>query len=211
MTAASARISSGMSRLPGRISCLLFVELVAFLVGHPGDAQADQHGSSDQNQDSTLKRCNHAGTRARRLRITQRAVLSVSKRRNGQRRNQGGPSGGDSCSLVHTAHFFSAKWRVSLPPRAPSIPWGKVGEAAPPSARFPSAPAQCANGRMCSRRMLSDQIIFIISRTKIVAGISERNKLRFSWARCMKYIKPNAALQIARKRSMLTSPAVEKL
>jgi len=63
---------------------------------------------------------------------------------------------------------------------------------------------------MCSRRMLSDQIMFIISRTKIVAGISERNKVRFSCARCMKYIKPSAALQMARKRNMLTSPAVEK-
>src|SRR6266404_198065 len=161
MTAASARISSGMSRLPGRISCLLFVELVAFLVGHPGDAQADQHGRSDQNQDSTLKRYNHAGTRARRLRITQRAVLSVSKRRNGQRRNQGGPSGGDSCSLVHTAHFFSAKRRVSLPPRAPSIPWGKVGEAAPPPR--PASPrrllsartAACVAGGCCPTRSYS--------------------------------------------------------
>src|ERR1700687_762439 len=132
MPAASARTSSGMSRLPSRISSLLFVELVPFLVGHPGDAQADQHGRSDQNQDSTLKRRNHAGTGARRLRIAERAILSVSKRRNGQRRNQGGPSGGDSCSLVpHTAHFLSATWRVSLPPRARSIPWRKWGSSAP--------------------------------------------------------------------------------
>ena len=34
---------------PLQDSCLLFVELVPFLVSHPSDAQADQHGRSDQN------------------------------------------------------------------------------------------------------------------------------------------------------------------
>src|ERR1700687_3827631 len=144
MTAASARISSGMSRLPSRISSLLFVELVPFLVGHPGDAQADQHGRSDQNQDSTLERRNHAGTGARRLRIADRAVLSVSKRRNGQRNNQCGPPCGDSCSLVpHTAHFLSATRSISPTPCGVNTlgeKWGKQ-RPPPPSARFPSAPA----------------------------------------------------------------------
>src|SRR5216684_3446780 len=89
----SAGISTGMNNLAIRNSNSFFVELIALLVGHPGDAQADQHGRSDQNQDSTLERRNHAGTGASRLRIAERAILSVSERRNGQRRNQGGPSG----------------------------------------------------------------------------------------------------------------------
>src|SRR2546426_7623203 len=33
--------------------------------------------------------------------------------------------------------------------RSRSTPWRKWGKQRPPSARFPSAPAQCANGRMC--------------------------------------------------------------
>jgi hypothetical protein len=182
----STGFSSGTNSLSVRTCSSVFVELIALLVRHPGDAQADQHGRSDQDQDATLERRNHAGTGPRRLRIAKGAILRVSKGWKSQRRNQSSRACGDSCNLVHTtAHFLTAT--RSIPPAPCAVnTLEKVGEAAPPSARFPSAPAQCANGRMCSRRMLSVQIMFNINRTKIVAGISESNKLRFSCARCMK-------------------------
>ena len=101
---------------------LLFVELVPLLVGHPGDTQADQRGRSNQNQDSTLKRGNHARAGARRLGIAECAILRVSKRRSGQRQKQRGPACGNSCSLVHpTPHSLLAPG-VSLSCAARSIP-----------------------------------------------------------------------------------------
>src|SRR6266436_346678 len=99
---------AGANSLSLRTCSSVFVELIALLVGHPGDTQADQHGRSDQNQDSTLERRNHAGTGPRRLRIAERAILRVTKRWNGQRRNQSGHAG-DSWSLFHhIVHFLSA-------------------------------------------------------------------------------------------------------
>src|SRR6266566_7419783 len=68
----SAGISSGANNLSLRTCSSVFVELIALLVGHPGDTRADQHGRSDQNQASTLERRNPAGTGPRRLRIAER-------------------------------------------------------------------------------------------------------------------------------------------
>src|SRR5579883_1329134 len=53
--------------------------------------------------------------------------------------------------------------------------------------------AHLANGFMCNRRKLSDQIMFIMSITKIVAGMRARRRLRRSWRRCMKYMTPRPA------------------
>src|SRR5262249_2430494 len=50
-----------------------------------------------------------------------------------------------------------------------------------------------AKGLMRSKRKLSDQIIFIISMTKMVAGINARRKLRCSSRRCIKYMTPRPA------------------
>src|SRR5437879_7490488 len=105
----SAGISSGANHLSLQTCSSVFVELITLLVRHPGDAQADQHGRCDQNQDSTLERRNHAGTGPRRLRIAERAILRVTKRWNGQRRNQSGTDGGDCWSLVmRNAYYFSS-------------------------------------------------------------------------------------------------------
>src|SRR6266705_6020169 len=161
----SADISSGANRLSLRTCSSVFVELIALLVRHPGDAQADQHGRRDQNQDSTLERRNHAGTGPRRLRIAERAILRVTKRWNGQRRNQSGHAGGDSWSLVHhIAHFLSATG-VSLQRRARSIPgrkcpgrkWGKQRPSQPASPRrlLSARTAACAAGGCCPSRSYS--------------------------------------------------------
>src|SRR5215469_5091114 len=53
--------------------------------------------------------------------------------------------------------------------------------------------AHFPNGLMRRRRKLSDQIMFIMSMTKIVAGINARRRLRCSFRRCMKYITPRPA------------------
>lgn len=45
---------------------------------------------------------------------------------------------------------------------------------------------------MCSKRKLSDQIIFIINRTKMVAGMSDQKKLRRSSIMCIKYMTASA-------------------
>ena len=50
-----------------------------------------------------------------------------------------------------------------------------------------------SKGLMCNKRKLSDQIMFIISITKMVAGITARRRLRCSSRRCMKYITPRPA------------------
>src|SRR6266566_3445255 len=153
-----------MSRLPGTIPSLLFVELVPLLVGHPGDTQADQHGRSDQNQDSTLKRGNHARAGARRLGIAERAILRVSKRRSGQRQKQRGPACGNSCRLVHpTPHFLLAPG-VSLPCAARSIPrvkWGKRRHFSPASPRrlLSARTAACAAGGCCPTRSYSTSAV----------------------------------------------------
>jgi hypothetical protein len=44
----------------------------------------------------------------------------------------------------------------------------------------------CGKESIRRRRKLSDQIMFLIKRTKMVAGIRERKRLRRSSARCMK-------------------------
>src|SRR5437588_101549 len=120
--ALATRKNKVKSRPPGRIPRLLFVELVPLFVGHPGDAQADQHGRSDQNQDSALERRNHAGASPGRLRIAERAILRANKPWHGQRGNQCGPACDDTCSLLHQlAHSLSAPG-VSLPCAVRSIP-----------------------------------------------------------------------------------------
>src|SRR5712664_307902 len=144
----------------------VFVELIALLVGHPGDAQADQHGWSDQNKDAVLERRNHAGTGARRLRIAERAILRVGKRWNGQRRNQRGYAGGDSCSLFHrTAHFLSAtgpvRYREYPSPEARGQYLRESGgSGAPLSAASPrrllsARTAACEAGGCCPTRSYS--------------------------------------------------------
>src|SRR5258708_52736 len=154
----SAGISTGMNNLAIRNSNSFFVELIALLVGHPGDAQADQHGRSDQNQDATLERRNHAGTGARRLRIAERAILRVGKRRNGQRRSQSGHAGGDSCDMVHhTAHFLSEY--LSREERGQHLR-ESGGSGASLSAASPRRPlsaqtAACAAGGCCPTRSYS--------------------------------------------------------
>src|SRR5215470_10887343 len=63
---------------------------------------------------------------------------------------------------------------------------------------------------MCNSRTLSDQNIFIIRSTKMVTGIKVRSRPRRSSARCMKYISPSVALQIASRSRTTTSVPVAK-
>ncbi len=50
-----------------------------------------------------------------------------------------------------------------------------------------------ANGLMCSSRKLSDHIMFIMSTTKMVAGMSASRRFRCSSRRCIKYITARPA------------------
>ena len=61
------------------------------------------------------------------------------------------------------------------------------GDACPPIIRQSVRQlGYCGKESIRKRRKLSDQIMFLIKRTKMVAGIRERKRLRRSSARCMK-------------------------
>jgi len=146
--------------------------------------------------------------------IAERAILRVTKRRNGQRRDQGRSCERRFLQLGSSYSSFPCPLPgVSLPRRARVNYLGIVGggENSAPLSPLPSAPAQCGErphvqqADACPTRSCSSS-----AERRSWPESAKENKVRFSCARCMKYIKPSAALQMARKRNMLTSPAVEK-
>jgi hypothetical protein len=93
-------ISGGINNLPVQNSSSLFVELVALLVGHHGEGDANEHGRDYRDHDTALESRNHPRTGPGGLGAAERAILCVGKSRNGQRRNQNSHAPESSCCVV---------------------------------------------------------------------------------------------------------------
>lgn len=113
-------------------SDLVCVELVALLVGHDGDADADEHGRNHQDEDAAPERVNQARAGAGRLGVAKRAALREEKVGCGEQQHQDEKPAKrtqrEPARMAHLAAIHSASIRVcgravnALLPRAEWFP-----------------------------------------------------------------------------------------
>jgi len=93
----------------------VFVELIALLVGHDGNANADQHGREHQYKDAALEGGNLARAGAGGLRVAKRAILRVCECRNGKSQKQRTCPAAPFCG-VSNHRFPGSALRQSISP-----------------------------------------------------------------------------------------------
>src|ERR1700688_1865747 len=97
------------------------VKLIALLIGHPGDASANQGRGNSQNEDAAAQRGDHAGAGTRSLGVAKRAILSEGQGRDGQRHAKRQQASSSMQILRHSLTPFPLRaTERQLQPTAPS-------------------------------------------------------------------------------------------
>lgn len=140
------------------------MELIPLAVCEGRDSDRHESRRDDQYDNSTTQAVNDAGTCGGCLCVAEGTALCLSKR-------------------VQTGDCRSCQKEASRANRT----------CEPRPDRDAVYRFHLNRGLMWSRRKLSDQIMFIINITKMVAGIRARRKLRRSFRRCIKYMTARPA------------------